>query len=48
VEIVIPRHLSPEQRELYESLLKMEGQHPVTGKKGFFQDVVDKVKDSVR
>lgn len=36
VRIVIPRHLSPEERELYERILDLEGKKAPEGKKGFF------------
>lgn len=49
VGIVIPGSLSAEQRELYEKLLEIEGKRPQKShKKGFFQDVVDKVKETVK
>ena len=52
VRIVVPDHLTDEERELYERLLDIEGKKPSTRGarkgKGFFQDVVDKVKESVK
>ncbi len=51
VKIVVPTHLTSEQRELYRRLLEIEGGvHPQSRRrKGFFfQDVVDKVKESVK
>lgn len=47
VRVTIPKKLSEEQRKLYEALLASEG-HPVPPhSKGFFQEVVDRVKESV-
>ena len=49
VRIVVPKHLTEEARELYQRLLEIEGKKPSAKKgKGFFQDVVDKVKESVK
>ena len=52
VRIVVPTRLTDEERELYGRLLEIEGHKPLargTKKgKGFFQDVVDKVKESVK
>ena len=49
VKVIIPERLTAEQRELYQKLLEIEGNRGSrTGKKGFFQDVVDKMKESVR
>jgi molecular chaperone DnaJ len=52
VRIVVPKHLKEEERELYMRLLEMEGKKPSSKGskkgKGFFQDVVDKVKESVK
>ena len=49
VRVVIPESLTAEQRELYQKLLELEGgRPPKTGKKGFFKDVVDRVKDTVK
>jgi molecular chaperone DnaJ len=52
VRIAVPTRLTDEERELYGRLLDIEGSSP-PGKgakrgKGFFQDVVDKVKESVK
>jgi molecular chaperone DnaJ len=47
VHIITPRRLSPEERELWEKLVDIEGK-PSTTKKGFFHDVMDRVKDSVK
>ena len=52
VHIVVPTRLTDEERELYERLLDIEGSSPpakgAKRGKGFFQDVVDKVKESVK
>ncbi len=49
VRIVVPDRLTEEERELYGRLLEMEGKKPSAKKgKGFFQDVVDKVKETVK
>ncbi len=52
VRIVVPDRLTDEERELYTRLLEMEGKKPSSKGskkgKGFFQDVVDKVKESVK
>ncbi len=51
VKVVIPRRLSEEQQELYAKLMELEGSRPgdaAAHKKGFFQDVMDKVKESVK
>jgi molecular chaperone DnaJ len=50
VRIVVPTRLTDEARELYGRLLEMEGKKPSAkkGSKGFFQDVVDKVKETVK
>jgi len=52
VRIVVPERLTEEERELYERLLEIEGSKPsakgAKKGKGFFQDVVDKVKESVK
>ncbi|MBA7465523.1 Chaperone protein DnaJ [subsurface metagenome] len=49
VRIVVPKHLTEEEREIYQRLLEMEGKKPSTKKgKGFFQDVVDKMKETVK
>lgn len=52
VRIAVPTRLTDEEQELYSRLLEIEGNKPSTksGKrgKGFFQDVVDKVKESVK
>jgi molecular chaperone DnaJ len=50
VHIVVPDHLSAEQREIYERLMEMEGKKPSqkSAKKGFFHDVVDKMKETVK
>ncbi|MDN7025822.1 molecular chaperone DnaJ [Methanoculleus sp. FWC-SCC1] len=49
VTVVIPGSLSQEQRELYEQLLEIEGKKSQKShKKGFFHDVVDKMKESVK
>ncbi len=49
VAIVVPGSLSQEQRELYQQLLEIEGKRPQKShKKGFFHDVVDKMKESVK
>ncbi|MDD3932433.1 molecular chaperone DnaJ [Methanoculleus sp. UBA303] len=52
VRIVVPKHLKEEERELYMRLLEMEGKKPSSKGskkgKGFFQDVVDKVKETVK
>ncbi|NLZ30503.1 MAG: molecular chaperone DnaJ [Methanomicrobiales archaeon] len=52
VRIAVPTRLTDEERELYGRLLDLEGSKPpVKGAKkgkGFFQDVVDKVKESVK
>ena len=52
VHIVTPERLTEEERELYLRLLEIEG-HKLSAKgakkgKGFFQDVVDKMKESVK
>lgn len=52
VRIVVPNRLTDEERELYLRLLEIEGHKPsAKGSKkgkGFFQDVVDKMKESVK
>lgn len=48
VKIVIPKRLNDEQRELYEKILKLEGHKVGDSGKGFFHDVMDKVKESVK
>lgn len=52
VHIVVPERLTDEERELYARLLEIEGNKPPAKSakkgKGFFQDVVDKVKESVK
>ena len=52
VRIVVPGRLTEEERELYMRLLEMEGKKPsakgAKKGKGFFQDVVDKVKETVK
>ena len=52
VRIVVPERLTEEERELYRRLLELEGSKPSAKAakkgKGFFQDVVDKVKESVK
>ena len=52
VRIVMPDRLSEEEREPYEPLLDIEGRKAsakgAKKGKGFFQDVVDKVKESVK
>jgi len=52
VHIVTPERLTEEERELYRRLLELEGSKPSTKAakkgKGFFQDVVDKMKESVK
>jgi molecular chaperone DnaJ len=48
VQIVIPKRLNDEQRELYEKILKLEGHKVGESGKGFFHDVMDKVKESVK
>lgn len=46
VKVVIPKHLSDEEREAYSSLLSIEGHPSAPEKKGFFQDVKEKIKFS--
>ena len=52
VRIVVPERLTEEERELYLRLLEIEGHKPsakgAKKGKGFFQDVVDKMKESVK
>jgi len=49
VRIVVPERLTDEERELYTRLLEIGGHKPSAKKgKGFFQDVVDKVKETVK
>ncbi|NLA38028.1 MAG: molecular chaperone DnaJ [Methanomicrobiales archaeon] len=52
VRIVVPDRLTDEERDLYARLLEIEGKRPPPkgAKKGksFFQDVVDKVKETVK
>jgi molecular chaperone DnaJ len=53
VRIVIPERLTDEERELYERLLEVEGHKPSSVKgakkgKGFFHDVVDRMKETVK
>jgi len=52
VRIVVPNRLTDEERELYGRLLELEGKKPsakgAKKGKGFFQDVVDKMKESVK
>jgi molecular chaperone DnaJ len=48
VKIVIPKRLTDEQRELYAKILKLEGHKVGETSKGFFHDVMDKVKESVK
>jgi len=52
VHIVVPTRLSDEERELYRRLLEIEGNKPsakgAKKGKGFFQDVVDKMKETVK
>ncbi|HOC85160.1 MAG TPA: molecular chaperone DnaJ [Methanoculleus sp.] len=52
VRIVVPERLTEEERELYGRLLELEGKKPsakgAKKGKGFFQDVVDKMKESVK
>ncbi len=48
VHVTTPKHLSGEQRELYERLLEIEGKKPGPDKKGFLHDFVDKVKESTK
>jgi molecular chaperone DnaJ len=48
VHIITPKRLTEEQRELYEKLLEIEGKKTASSSRGFFQDVVDKVKESVK
>lgn len=52
VRIAVPTRLTDEERELYGRLLDIEGSSPpakgAKRGKGFFQDVVDKVKESVK
>ncbi|MDV2481984.1 molecular chaperone DnaJ [Methanoculleus sp. Wushi-C6] len=52
VRIVVPGRLTDEERELYTRLLELEGKKPsakgAKKGKGFFQDVVDKMKESVK
>lgn len=49
VHIVVPTRLTDEERDLYGRLLEIEGKRrPAKKSKGFFQDVVDKMKESVK
>ncbi|NYT06568.1 MAG: molecular chaperone DnaJ [Methanomicrobiales archaeon] len=48
VHVIIPKRLTDEQRELYDKLLKIEGHRGGSGGKGFFQDMVDRVKETVK
>jgi molecular chaperone DnaJ len=41
VEIRVPERLSARERELYEELRKLEGDHPPKAEKGFFERVRD-------
>jgi len=46
VRIVTPKQLKDEEKELYRQILEIEGKkHQKSGKKGFFQDIMGKVKD---
>ncbi|MDD3574460.1 MAG: DnaJ C-terminal domain-containing protein, partial [Methanospirillum sp.] len=44
IDVVIPKHVSGEQKELYEKILGLEGKKKVTGsgneKKGFFESIL--------
>jgi molecular chaperone DnaJ len=44
IEVVIPKHVTGEQRELYEKILELEGKKKVTNagneKKGFFESIL--------
>jgi molecular chaperone DnaJ len=42
VKIVVPKQLTPEQRELYEKILEIEGHRPASSKKGFFDNIMGK------
>lgn len=44
IHIQVPKHLSQREKEIYEELLSMEGHLSSQGKKGFFQDVMDKIR----
>ncbi len=52
VRIVVPDRLTEEERELYTRLFGIEGHKPsakgAKKGKGFFQDVVDKMRESVK
>ncbi|MDG6256174.1 MAG: molecular chaperone DnaJ [Methanomicrobiaceae archaeon] len=51
VKVVIPKRLTEEQQNLYAHLMELEGTKPGTAephRKGFFQDVMEKVKESVK
>ena len=50
VRLVVPDRLTDEERELYTRLLEIEGKKTSAkgAKKGFFQDIADKGKESVK
>ncbi len=43
-KIIIPKHLSGEEKDLYNKILDIEGHSKKEGSKGFFQDLKDKMK----
>ena len=43
-KIIIPKHLSGEEKDLYKKILDIEGHSKKEGSKGFFQDLKDKMK----
>ncbi len=46
VKIVVPKRLTEEEKELYAKIIELESQKN-SSKRGFFKDVINKVKDNV-
>ncbi|MCK4270501.1 MAG: J domain-containing protein, partial [Methanogenium sp.] len=46
VKIVVPKRLTEEEKELYAKIIELESQKN-SSKKGFFKDVINKVKDNL-